>query len=439
MASFEQHLAALTAPGDNQKLPGVILTAVSSSSSSPAAVKEVYHQSFGASSLEPDQARPLTRNTLFWIASCTKLLTSIAVVQLVERGVIGLDDPVEGVVPELKDPDIIVRFSADGQPELTKAKNKITVRQLITHTSGLSYEFIHPKIARWWKWKGVNPLTIKGGIADVFSAPLVFEPGASWSYSPGLDWAGILVARLTGHKQLGDYLNQHVFAPLGITAKDAAFRKSDLQLSGPAEWDDRWASLTVRLQPSGEFDPFKPSEDGALAAAPPFMSLESPDDQGGGGLITTPDAYIKVLSSILADDGKLLKPGSVAKLFVPAIGEPQREALLAAMKPETGGRMLSGGLPLPGDSDALESDKQDYHYSLVGLLNRRKGSIGSWTLSWSGLPNLFWWIDREHGLAGFYASQLIPAGDPTSLDTVSAWRKEIVNRFGRASKPAANL
>ncbi|RMZ75262.1 hypothetical protein DV737_g5385, partial [Chaetothyriales sp. CBS 132003] len=432
MASFEQKLAAITTPGDDQKLPGVVLTAISSSPSS--IVKEVYHQSFGTSSLDPDKSHPLSRNSLFWIASCTKLLTSLSVLQLVERRLIGLDDPVEGVVPELKDPDILVGFTPDGQPKLTKAKHKITVRHLITHTSGLAYDFLHPKIARWWKWKGVNPLSVHGEIAAVYSTPLIFEPGTSWSYSPGLDWAGVLIARLTGHKQLGGYIKQHIFAPLGITAKDAAFRKSDFQLASDAEWDQRWADLTIRLQPSGQLDLAKPSYDGALMPAPSSRSLEPTDDFGGGGLLMSPDAYIKVLASILSDDGKLLKRGTVANLFVPAIGEPERKALIAAMHPDAGGRMLTGGLPLPSDSTVPDSDKQEYHHGLAGLLNRPKSSTGAWTLSWSGLPNLFWWIDRENGLAGMYAGQIIPSGDPWSLDMEAAWRKEMVHRFGRANK-----
>ncbi|RMZ86480.1 hypothetical protein DV736_g6294, partial [Chaetothyriales sp. CBS 134916] len=433
MASFEQKLTAITTPGDNQKLSGLVLTAISSSPTST--VKEVYHQSFGTSSLDPDKSHPVTRNTLFWIASCTKLIASLSVLQLVERGLIGLDDPVEAVVPELKDPDILVGFTADGQPELTKAKNKITVRHLITHTSGFAYEFLHPKIARWWKWKGVNPLSVQGDIAASYSTPLIFEPGTSWCYSPGLDWAGVLVARLTGHKQLGAYIKQHIFGPLGITAKDAAFRRSDFELSSEAEWDQRWANLTIRLQPSGELDAFKPSYDGTLVPSPSsFRSLEPADDSGGGGLLMSPDAYVKVLASILSDDEKLLKKGTVANLFVPAIGEPQRKALITAMDPDAGGRMLTGGLPLPSDPTVPDSDKQDYHHGLVGLLNRPKSSTGAWTLSWSGLPNLFWWIDRENGLAGMYAGQLIPPGDPLSLDTEAAWRKEMVHRFGRTKE-----
>ncbi|RMD40224.1 hypothetical protein DV735_g4907, partial [Chaetothyriales sp. CBS 134920] len=445
LESFEQKLTALTSPGDKQKLPGLILTVVSVDPSSPpsspaATVKEVYHKSFGATSIDPAKARPLTRHNLFWIASCTKLFTSIAVLQIIERGLIGLDDPVEGVLPELKDPDIIVQFSDDGAPELVKAKNKITVRQLITHTNGLSYDFIHPKIARWWKWKGRGTATLGAGgarVPELYGTPLVFEPGTSWSYSPGLDWAGILVARLTGHKSLGDYYKQHILGPLGIPAKDAAFRKADLQISS-TEWDQRFIPMTVRLQPNGDFDIFKTSLDGRLVTVPPVMSLANKDDQGGGGLITTPDAYVKVLSSLLADDGKLLKHETVAKLFLPAISDENIEAIYRVMKPEHGGLMLTGGLPLPGDPNTPESERQEYHHSLVGLLNRPKGSQGAWTLSWTGLPNMFWWIDREHGLAGLYASQLIPAADPPSVDAVAHWRKVAVKEFGQ-KRPTSNL
>lgn len=353
MATFEEEMTTLTTPGISQQLPGAVLLSTNSSGSS------VYSQCFGTTSLESSKSWPLTTDTFFWIASCTKLLASISALQLVERDLVKLDDPVAPILPELANPDIITGFNSDGSPNIVKAKNPITLRHLITHTSGLAYEFLHPNILAWWKWRGVNPQDFAGDIKKFYSAPLVFEPGTSWTYSPGLDWAGILISRLTKVDQLGDYLKEHIFKPLGISSKDAAFRQSGLGLTAAAI-NERWAHLTIRLQRNGEANVFKTSYEGKIASFPPIRTFEPMDDMGGGGLLTTPASYIKVLTSILLNDGKLLRPETVDTLFKPAIGDASRATLLEQMVPQVGGRMFTGGLPLPGDTTA--EGQQDYHH-----------------------------------------------------------------------------
>ena len=140
-----------------------------------------------------DNPAPMTPDTVFWIASFTKALTTAAVLQLVEAGRVELDAPVSRWLPGLAAPKVLTGFDAAGAPQLTDAKTPITVRHLLAHTSGLAYEFCNAQLARYGQATRPAPAARRRG-----RRPLVFEPGAGWTYGVGLDWAGELVDR--GHR-----------------------------------------------------------------------------------------------------------------------------------------------------------------------------------------------------------------------------------------------
>jgi CubicO group peptidase (beta-lactamase class C family) len=132
-----------------------------------------------------------------WLASCSKLVTTIAALQCVERGLFTLDDPadVDRLLPEWKDSEVLTGFNEDGQPVLQPAKEKITLKQLLTHTSGVAYDVMHPLLMQWRQSQGQELLAIKTPITVGFKHPLVFEPGTGWMYGAGLGLAGLMVAR----------------------------------------------------------------------------------------------------------------------------------------------------------------------------------------------------------------------------------------------------
>jgi CubicO group peptidase (beta-lactamase class C family) len=135
----------------------------------------------------------MTTDTLFWIASCTKAVTCVAAMQLVEDGRLGLDDPVGRWLPQLAEPKRLEGFDEAGQPILSPAKAPITLRRLLSHTSGLAYGFTSAALDRY--------ITATGVIANGPNAPdlpLVFEPGEGWIYGVGIDWAGKLVEAVSG-------------------------------------------------------------------------------------------------------------------------------------------------------------------------------------------------------------------------------------------------
>jgi len=111
----------------------------------------------GATSIEPEKASPMTLDTTFWIASCTKLLTTIAALQCVEKGLWSLDADVSDILPEWRTSEILTGFDESGEPQLSKATNTITLRQLLTHSSGMGYDFLSPELAKWRRCRGEEP------------------------------------------------------------------------------------------------------------------------------------------------------------------------------------------------------------------------------------------------------------------------------------------
>lgn len=175
---------------DSHIVPGCVLAAVDKSgkSNGPSRMSKAeeekgevfYLRAVGDAGVASD-ARPITTEDSFWIASCTKLLTSICALQQVEKGLVDIDEDISRILPELKNPQII---TADDTHEdgyvLTTAKNKVTLRQLLTHTSGVGYGFMSPLITNWRNKVGPSQEEISGLVAKTYDAPLLFEPGEGW-------------------------------------------------------------------------------------------------------------------------------------------------------------------------------------------------------------------------------------------------------------------
>ena len=210
----------------------------------------------------------MTVDTMFRIASMTKPVTSLAVMQLVEQGRLSLDDPAEKYLPQLANLTVLESFDAKtGVYTVRPAKRAPTVRHLLTHTAGFGYNFTSP-IVRDFKPRA----------GDAYPAgPLLFDPGEQWLYSTGIDWGGRIVEKLSG-KNLETYFRDHIFVPLGMT--DTAYNPPD----------DRKPRLTVvhRRRPDGMFE-----------ADPVQPAWTVPQPVGGGGLASTASDYIRFLQMLL--------------------------------------------------------------------------------------------------------------------------------------------
>lgn len=255
-----------------------------------------------------------------WVASCTKLMTSICALQLVEQGKLTLDDPVYTHIPELKDLKIIKTFDNDGKPVEVQHTKPITLRTLLTHTSGLTYDAMHPKLLAWLAYNGREHST-GSKLLQRFNAPLTFEPGESWMYGPSIDYAGLLIERVTG-LTLEEYMRQNLWEPLGI--KDMTFK-----ISSRPDMKERMADMSMRDEETG-----KVRYTGSTQWYTDADGNDLQDCMGGQGVFTSPEEYIKVLHAVLTtdEDEKVLKKHTLKEFFTPQFSEGPSAAMNAILQ-----------------------------------------------------------------------------------------------------------
>ncbi len=333
-----------------------------------------------------DNPAPMTSDTVFWIASFTKAITTAAVLQLVERGRVRLDDPVGRWLPGLADPMVLKGFDDAGAPVVAPAIGRITVRHLLAHTSGLAYDFCNAQLARWRAWAAGE------GAAAGSDAPLMFEPGAGWTYGVGLDCAGELVAALTG-RTLDVYLADEVFGPLGM---------------GETGWAPGEAQATRKASMHARAD------DGSLAPIPFALPPAPNPAMGGGGLYSTAGDYLKFLRAILSGGGPILGPASVALMSRGDEWEGAEVGVLAAVN----ARLCAGFDPFPGKAK---------RWSLGFAVNPEPGPAGrsAGSLAWAGLGNCYYWADPARRVAGVFLAQLLPFGDAAALEAFGDFERAV--------------
>ncbi|OQD77806.1 hypothetical protein PENDEC_c002G05549 [Penicillium decumbens] len=335
---------------------------------------------------------PLTTDSVFWIASCTKMITGIACMQLVEQGKVSLDDAneLERICPELKDVKVL---QEDGT--LVDKKRGITLRMLLTHTAGFAYTFMNAKLRDSSRPIGYDEFS---GYFSDFKSPLVHQPGEAWEYGVNTDWVGIVIERVT-KKTLNEYFHQHIFEPLGLT---------HISMIPTPAMKEKLAYMHQR-DSNGRVHP----RDHLLRRP---LTVETESDlkslfySGGAGCYSTPEDYCQILAMLLNDGtspstGKqLLKKSTVDEMFRNQIEDlpPLSEKYMGDAKPD-----------LTNDSVGLHptvaGDRQGW--GLTFLLSGGATGRSVRTAQWSGLPNLYWWCDRENGLAGMICAQVLPFGD----------------------------
>ncbi|KAF4308958.1 hypothetical protein GTA08_BOTSDO02640 [Botryosphaeria dothidea] len=375
MDSFDQVVESFL-KNKEQPLPRVTVGAVNRSGSFK------YVKSFGDESGGPE-GEAADVNALYWIASCSKLITTIAAFQCVEKGLLTLDDDISKVLPEWKDPKILTGHDENKQPIFKPAKATITLRLLLTHSSGIAYSFTHPLVAEYQQNKGVTAL-LSPTIAESYPTFLVEEPGVEWRYSPGIDWAGQMVERVTKTK-LNDYIAEHIFKHLNIT--DTTFHLPD---------SARRSTLWMR------------TEAGPLAPAPHIVPSPIPDAHGGAGLYASAPSLLAVYAAVLRQDPEILKAETWRMMFTEQL--------------RTGGKGLDDlekyGPEMRNNALGSLPDGVGRGFGFGGILVREDtpGRRAKGSMSWSGLPNCYWFIDQENGVAGVYLSQLLPTGDNKSVE-----------------------
>src|SRR3954466_11604151 len=211
-AEIDQILRQKSEAGE---IPGVVAIPASGTD-------ELYQGAFGKRDLSKPDA--MTADSVFWIASMSKAVTSAGAMQLVEQGKLSLDAPIGEVFPDLAKPQVLEGFDAKGEAKLRPAKTPITLRQLMTHTAGFCYNLWNADMAKYLEKSGLPTITTCKN--DALKTPLASEPGTRWEYGINIDFVGKAVEAASG-KRLDAYLRDHMFAPLGMT--DTGFKMGEEQ------------------------------------------------------------------------------------------------------------------------------------------------------------------------------------------------------------------
>src|SRR5215831_6263820 len=199
---------ALRQAADAKEVPGVVAVAATSDD-------VLYEGAFGKRDLV--KGADMTLDSVFWIASMTKALTATAAMQLVEQGKLQLDEPISKVLPELAAPQVLEGFDDKGQPKMRPAKRPITLRQLLTHTAGFTYDLWDADTAQYVKVANLPGIISCKNAA--LTTPLAFDPGDRWEYGINIDFAGKAVEAVSGQR-LNVYLREHIFQQLGMKDTD---------------------------------------------------------------------------------------------------------------------------------------------------------------------------------------------------------------------------
>lgn len=343
---------------------------------------------------------PATTDTMFRIASMTKALTSVAVLQLVEQGRLALDQTVASVIPAFGALQLLEGFDGD-EPRLRDLSRKPTIQHLLTHTSGLSYWFSNMNLKRWHDVTGApSPLT---GLRKCLDTPFVAEPGERWEYGVNTAWLGLVVEAVTG-QALDDYLAEHVFAPLGMT--DTTFYPTEAQR-------ERLMEIHAR------------TPDGDLAVSDIKIFEEPELAFGGEGAYATAGDYVRFLRTLLRggelDGARILEPETAALMFTDHLGGAPLPEIMRSAVPELTNEVPS--LPF----------RQGWGLGLHLLLEDVPGMRRAGSGDWAGLFNSYYWIDPATGVTAAIFTQLLPFFDARMVETLLQFEQGIYAELGAAT------
>jgi methyl acetate hydrolase len=369
--TIDSLLSGAIAAGD---VPGVVAVAADRSG-------VIYQGAFGKRTLGGTQ--PMTLDTVGWMASMTKPITSAGAMQLVEQGRLQLDAPASNWVPELAAVRVLEGFDASGRPMTRPPKRPITLRHLLTHTAGYGYPIWSEDLKRYYEVQKL-PATSTCQNASL-RVPLLFDPGARWNYGINIEWLGKVIEAVSGQR-LSVYLAKHLLEPLGMN--DTAFKITPSMRARLAKLHERGA--------------------GGMLTPIDFEIPQDPEfDMGGGGLYSSAPDYLKFVRMILGRGElagiRVLAPETVDLMSRNHIGELPVTCLKSAMPARS--------------NDAEFFPGVEKRWGLGFMLNQERAPTGrsAGSLTWAGLSNAYFWIDPVKGVGGVYLTQVFPFADHKSL------------------------
>ncbi|KAI0201402.1 beta-lactamase family protein [Astrocystis sublimbata] len=355
----------------------------------------LYQKAYGSRDLAHSQ--PTDLDSFYWIASLTKLSTAIATMIAVEKGLVTLDQNVREIVPELEDLDVLEGIDEDGTPRLRKCTSPISLRQLLSHSSGFCYDQHHEGLQRWAKYVGKTENTFTGTHSG-YRYPLVFEPGQGWAYGSGMDWAGRTI-EVVANQDLETFMKANIWTALGMNS--TTFR--------PWSRPDLEAKL-VELA-------WRRPDGGLIPGKNPFGPAV--DCCGGVGLFSTPRDQAKLLSALLKDGAGIMSKESLDILLSPQTEDPSHFLSVVC---GTKRNFLGATWPVGSKGD----------FGLSSSINAADfpGRRAANSANWQGMPGVQAWLDRKTGLAGLFATQLLPPGDKVVTETFCTLEEAVYKVHG---------
>jgi len=361
----------------------------------------IYMRAEGMKLVDDPTSGVIDEDTVFWLCSQTKMITTIAALQLIDQGKITLDTPAETVLPELADPVVVTAHDEAGRPVTTvPATNKITLGHLLNHTSGLdqwvdgtipmSGVMRGMPVAHSHSYKDGEDVStyfkiLKGSLSGV---PLRFEPGTNFAYGFSTDCVGFIVEQLSG-KSLEQYFQDHIFHPLGITS--ASFCLT------PA-LKERLLPLSYRTK-NGTVERWN---------GPPVVDQDPEHVRvhlGAIGLYASQKDYLTVLRHLLQ-----IKAGTAAN---PILSRAAVDSMFEPTLPTAGVDTLTGLLGMLWPHFGLPAGAAQFGRGLfvntADVPGKRKKGSGAWG-GWAATSHF---VDHTTGVAAVFATQILPTGDDT--------------------------
>jgi methyl acetate hydrolase len=336
----------------------------------------------GAAGLRtPDSSDTVSPDTMLRLASMTKMVVTTAALQLMERGTLDLDAPVDTYRPEFAEVQVLDGFDGD-TPRLRAPATRATVHNLVTHTSGLGYFFINADINRYEQVTGTP--NILSGLNRIFEAPMIADPGTKFEYGINIDWLGQVVEAVSG-QSLDKYLTENVLRPLGMN--NTTWIMSEQQQAN---------CIPVHFK----------GPDGAWIATPLDWSQTPEYWAGGHGLYSTPRDYLQFQRMLLGggelNGERILQPETAQAAFRNQIGGLDFPPVINSADP-----MVTCDIALgPG-----------LKWGLGLLLNEQSlpGMRATNSGAWAGVFNTHFWVDPTSRLTGAVYTQLLPFADPAAF------------------------
>ncbi len=350
--------------------------------------EEVYYSDCGQRNLE--MGLPFERDTLVRIFSMTKPITSVALMTLVEQGLIHLDAPVSEFIPSFADARALIAGAE--RLDQTEPCAAPTLQQLATHTSGLSYSF-NPGLVSEHMAENKLDFGPRDGtldqVADKIGAlPLSFVPGTKWQYSVGIDILGRVVEVVSG-KSLDAYFSETILGPLGMT--ETAFNV-------PAGMGDRFANLYTPLEDPMALNDVKDGGDTLRLAEDHTKSAyhSTPQRSGGGGLVGTIDDYARFAEMLRrggdAGNHRILSPKTLQFMM---------------------SNHLAGDIAAMGTESFAEQPMVGTGFGIGGSVTLSPGRVGTpgsvGDFAWGGMASTFFWVDPVHQMTTVFFTQLAPS------------------------------